>query len=241
MRVDDANPMNSLRLTVQAAFLGLALTAINAAAQVYTSVALPTDKLNANIGTWTNGAGYAGLFPSAQTWDGVPITLTSNASGNNVFGAGAGVLDLPVSLFGADSVYTIINSAWGQNKATVGSVRFVGTGGLDYTVDLVEGFNVRDHYNNTSAYTDDLTDPNSMNVFTSSTGVRLDMQTFDLPDSFLTQTLTSIQFTSAGGDPQGQPFLAAATVKAIPEPATYALLLAGLSLAGVVIRRCWRR
>lgn len=108
-------------------------------------------------------------------------------------------------------------------------------------MNLVEGFNVRDHYNNTSAYTDDLTDHNSMNVFTSSTGVRLDMQKFDLPDAFLTQTLTSIQFTSAGGSPQGQPFLAAATVQAIPEPETYALLLAGLSLAGVVIRRCWRR
>lgn len=234
--------MNSLRLTVQAAFLGLALTAINAAAQVYTPVALPTDKLNANIGTWTSGSGYAGLFPSTQTWNGVPITLTSNASGNNnVFGAGAGVLDLSVNLFGADSVYTIINSAWGEKDKTVGSVRFIGTGGLVYTVDLVEGFNVRDHYNNTSAYTDALTDPNSMNVFTSSTGVRLDMQKFDLPDSFLTQTLTSIQFTSAGNNPDGQPFLAAATVKAIPEPETYALLLAGLSLAGVVIRRCWRR
>jgi len=128
--------MNSLRLTVQAAFLGLALTAINAAAQVYTPVALPTDKLNANIGTWTSGSGYAGLFPSTQTWDGVPITLTSNASGNNVFGAG--VLDLSVNLFGADSVYTIINSAWGEKDKTVGSVRFIGTGGLVYTVDLVE-------------------------------------------------------------------------------------------------------
>gem|GEM_PF-2162158 len=240
MRVDEANPMNSLRLTVQAAFLGLALTAINVGAQVYTSVALPSDKLNANIQTWTNGTGYSGLFPSTQTWSGVPITLTSNASGNNVFGAGAGVLDLSVSLFGADSVYTIINSAWGEKGNTVGSVRFIGTGGLVHTVNLVEGFNVRDHYNNTSAYTDELTDPNSMNVFTSSTGVRLDMQKFDLPDEFLTQTLTSIQFTSAGGSPQGQPFLAAATVMAIPEPETYALLLSGLALVGVVIRRCWR-
>lgn len=60
---------------MQAAFLGLALTAINAGAQVYIPVALPTDKLNANIGTWTNGSGYAGLFPSTQTWNGVPITL----------------------------------------------------------------------------------------------------------------------------------------------------------------------
>jgi hypothetical protein len=233
--------MNSLRLSLQSVFLGLAITAINAGAQVYTPVALPTDMLNANIQTWTNGSGYAGLFPSTQTWSGVPITLTSNASGNNVFGAGAGTLDLSVNLFGADSVYTIINSAWGENSNTVGSVRFIGTGGLDYTVNLVEGFNVRDHYNNPKDYTDDLTDPNSMNVFTSSTGVRLDMQKFDLPDAFLTQTLTSIQFTSAGGSPQGQPFLAAATVMAIPEPETYALLLAGLTLTGVVIRRCWRR
>lgn len=131
MRVDETNPMNSLRLTVQAAFLGLALTAINAGAQVYIPVALPTDKLNANIGTWTNGLGYAGLFPSTQNWNGVPITLTKNASDNNVFGAGAGVLDLSVNLFGADSVYTIINSAWGENGKTVGSVRFIGTGGLE--------------------------------------------------------------------------------------------------------------
>jgi hypothetical protein len=63
------------------------------------------------------------------------------------------------------------------------------------------------------------------------------MQTFVLPSSFASDTLTTIIFSGANaGNPQGQPFLAAATVD-VPEPAS--LTLGGLG--AVLIARGVRR
>ena len=63
--------------------------------------------------------------------------------------------------------------------------------------------------------------------------VHLGLQAIALPASLLTATLDRITFVSAGGFPQGQPFLAAATVSAIPESVALpgAALVIGLGAA----------
>ena len=123
--------------------------------------------------------------------------------------------DISVDIADPTEVYTLINSAYGEYGDTVGAVEFEATGGLTYTVDLVEGENIRDHnndgYNNTIGqgalgYT---------YLGTASFGggqVRLDEQGFVLPTAFQSATLTDIILLGYGNVPDGEPFLAAATV-----------------------------
>jgi hypothetical protein len=135
-------------------------------------------------------------------------------------------------------VYTLINSAFGEFGDTVGSVEFKATGGLDYTVDLVEGQDIRDHNNdgfNNTIGTGALGD---ICVHTFSFGaIRLDEQEFVLPQAFHTATLTDIILNGTGNDPDGEPFLAAATVaSAVPEPPG---LVMGILAAGTVAAWRW--
>ena len=62
------------------------------------------------------------------------------------------VFDIPVSIDHPDTVYTLINSTYGVLGSTIGSVEFKATGGLDFTVNLVEGQDIRDH--NQDGFTD---------------------------------------------------------------------------------------
>jgi len=157
------------------------------------------------------------------------------------------VFDIPVNITNPGTVYTLINSAFGAFGATVGSVEFKATGGLDFSVNLVEGQNIRDHFiglfNNTignaplgSTY---------VQTFSFSGNVQLDEQAFVLPAAFHTATLTDIILN--GGDASvapgdGEPFLAAATVvmgSAVPEPT--ALVTFGLGIGIVSAVGWWRR
>ena len=121
---------------------------------------------------------------------------------------------------------TLINSAYGTAGDTVGTVEVKGTGGADAIFDLVEGTNIRDHdnggYNNTIA-------PGTPSASFGNGQVRLDMQTFTLPSAFATARITDIILTSSGGIPQGEPFLAAATVTTASGPAQLVLLGSGVA------------
>ncbi len=75
--------------------------------------------------------------------------------------------------------------------------------------------------------------------------VRLDGQKIVLPASFATDTLVSITFA---GDPShsfadGIPFLAAVNtaVAGVPEPAAWAMMIAGFGLTGTALRYRRRR
>ncbi len=113
------------------------------------------------------------------------------------------------------TVFTLINSGYGVYGDTVGSVEFKATGGLDYTVNLVEGQNIRDHYNggyNNTIGQGALGSTYVGTAYYGNAADRLDEQAFVLPSAFNSATLTDIILHGAGNDPAGEPFLAAATV-----------------------------
>jgi len=229
--------------------LAAALPSVNAQASTYDTYAIPT--LTTNLTTWSDGSAYTSLFPSiplsgtntlTTALGGVPFALSTDLNGNNAFyyngSSGSSTLTIPTNVAGATTVYTLINTAYGAAGADVGQVTFNATGGNTETVQLIEGGNVRDHYY--GYYVNTTTDPTTTEyVFGNNTPftAHLDMQAFTLPSSFAGQTLTSIVFQSNGLGGYGQPFLAGATVAAVPEPETYAMMLAGLGLMGFMVLR----
>lgn len=192
----------------------------------YYPVPIPFDSLNEDITGWSNGSVYAGKFSGSQTLGGVPFTLQTDTSGHNTFwgsnltpwtlrSSSSGTLTLTTNLVGTSRVYALINSAWGSYGSNVGSITFNASNGDSYSVDLVEGVNVRDHFY--GSFVNNLSDSSvTKNVMGSNTSgtARLDMQAFDLPSSFLHETLTSIVFISRGSSATGLPFLAGITAKA---------------------------
>jgi hypothetical protein len=186
---------------------------------------IPVWPLNQNLTAWSDGSRYS-AFNGLRMLGGVPFELQTDADGDNAFwgsnltpwtlsGSSSLTLTLNTSLYGATKVYTLINSAWGSTNKNVGSITFNATNGDSYTVQLVEGVNVRDHYYGgfVNAVSSGTVTKNVIGSDTSGTA-HLDMQTFTLPNSFATETLSSIVFISTGSSSTGLPFLAGVTVKA---------------------------
>lgn len=222
------------RATARRVALGLTLAAAPLAHATYTTLALPT--LNADMRTYSDGGTYAPLFPSStQTWNGTPFQFTADNLGNTVFTRG--VLDIPVGVYGVTQAYTLINSGFGSFGAVNGSVEFFGTSSY-YKVDLVQGTNIRDHFDN--VFNNTIDGIHAVPALNLGPGrARLDEQIYTLPASFASDTLTSIRFTGLDLGGAGVPFIAAATVNvaAVPEPATYGLMLAGLACIGAVLQQ----
>jgi hypothetical protein len=198
----------------------------NAHAVTYFPITIPLTSLNEDITTWSDGGVYSGKFIGNRTLGGTPFTLQTNASGYDAFWGSnltpfvlatnsSATLTLSTNLYGATKVYTLINSAWGQAGKTVGSLTFNASNGDVYTIQLVEGVNVRDHFYGGFVNTVSSSSVNLAVMGVNTPGhAHLDMQTITLPDSFQNENLTSIVFTSSGGPSTGLPFLAGITVQA---------------------------
>lgn len=215
-----------------------------AGAATYTPVELPS--LNADIRQYSDGGTYGALFPTftgsvTRVFNDVPFLMTVDGSGNTAYfnPQDNGALTLAPNVAGATVVYTLINSAFGAMEVTNATLVFTGSAGASHSVDLVQGTNLRDHFNGFYNNTINLVDA----VPAFDTGMfqraRLDMQIFVLPAAFHDQTLTGIRFEGVPVESfvQGQPFLVAATVAAVPEPESVALMSAGLLVLLAAVRR----
>ncbi len=136
------------------------------------------------------------------TLGGVPFNIPS--AGNNVWqsvdpystGPNPRTLTIPVNVFGVDQVNTLINSWWGESvPGTEASIKFSGSAGASYTYNLDGGSDTRDYF--AGGFANTINGSTTINVFDTGTK-RIDMQTFMLPQSFWTQTLTSIQLADNG-------------------------------------------
>ena len=83
------------------------------------------------------------------------------------------------------SVYTLINSAFGSAGANNGTLEFVGMNGAFASFTLIQGVNIRDHFN--GAFVNFLSDPTVVTANFAG-DVRLDRQTFQLPNAFATKS-----------------------------------------------------
>jgi hypothetical protein len=209
-------------------------------------------QVNADLATYSGGSNYP-AGGTALNINGIGFNLATFPATTDVgivqtftiFGPGtpvASTYTFGVNLPGVQTVYTLINSSFGQDGDTIGSVKFTGTGGT-FTFDLTEGLNVRDHFQGGF-------ENSASNLFgTASFGAgnpapdRLDAQEFNVAGI---GTLTSIEFDQSGtidakGNLAGLPFLAAITtdtaVAAIPEPSTWAMMILGFAGVGIMAYR----
>jgi hypothetical protein len=168
---------------------------------------------------------------------GVPFNIPD--VGNNVWNSsdpwGSGVnprtLDIQTNEYGADNVYTLINTHGGQPNSVLSWLEFWGDGGAYYKKDLVGNVDIRDY--NYDGWTNNINGTTTVNVFLVNPGVyngesRLDMQRIDLPDQFLSQTLINIRLTDIGGNNIQRTFISGVTVATVvPEPISSILFLIG--------------
>lgn len=140
--------MRSLsRTLLQLGFTAICFcAAFSSHAAPYTTLTLP--ELNGNFRNSIDGATYDPLFPGDHVWNGVPFSLVEDASGNRAWSSitGTGSLNIPAHVFGATIAYTIINTAMGAFGSNNGSVEFFGSDGAYHKADLIQGTNVRDHF-----------------------------------------------------------------------------------------------
>jgi hypothetical protein len=238
----------------------LALIALVAGAPMaqagFTTLTLPA--LNYDIQTIpSTGTAYSTLFPSppgtpgtqTTTFNGVPFSLSVDGNGNNIFltpaapptgGSGSAILNIPVGVFGVTQAYTMINSGFGVFGENNGFIEFIGTNSSYYKVDLIQGTNIRDHFN--GVFNNVINGVNAVSAFVSG-NARLDEQIYTLPQVFANETLITISFNGVDqGNAFGRPFIAAATVETgngtpVPEPSVLALAALGLLATGAARRR----
>lgn len=148
--------------------------------------------VNARLSTLTGGNGYppnGGML----TLGGIEHRIAVNGSNESacMFVANETKI-VPVNSFGVAEVYTIINSGYGAFGQPNGQVEIHGSGGLVHTIPLMQGDNIRDHYNGN--YNNSAPNVNATHNF--STGVRMDQQKIVLPVAFQAALLTEIRLVA---------------------------------------------
>lgn len=183
-------------------------------------------QVNADITTLTGGSGYppSGGTVTVGGIDHQLAVTTSNRTGSMSFVNETRTV--PINVFGVSEVYTLINSTVGAFGQLNGQVEVHGSGGLVQTLTLIQGDNIRDHFNgnfNNVA-------PNLNSSLAYPTGVRFDQQRIVLDPTFHTATLTEIRFVGQNNfGNNGNPMLQSLSLRLVPEPASLAIVAAGLA------------
>lgn len=222
----------------------LALSALSASVAQASQVQIDlSSQVNADLSTYSGGFNYP-AGGTSLTIGAANFNLASFPGGNHLGAVQTlGQDNLPTSFIfdglnvtGVQTIYSLVNSAFGADGATTGKFIFTGTGG-SFTFNLTEGFNIRDHFND--GFINTATNLYGSAYYGASNEDRLDAQQFNVSGI---GTLTKVEFDYIGshvwGD--GEPFLAALTtdtVGAVPEPSTWAMLLIGFCGLGFLARR----
>jgi hypothetical protein len=225
-----------MRIILTAVFA--ASLAASPATAAFTTVNVPTNGLWSsqsffNIPTGNVTLGGVNFFiASSQGTDAAYWTAAGNAPGPVE-------LTLSVNIEDAKNAYSLLNTFWGAAAPNVGSVTFKGANGLTQTFSLAGNSDVRDYFQN--VYTNEINGTTTVQVFANGAR-RLDMQKFALAAGFQDENLTSIVFTDLGSDGYSRLTLTGVTVEtgavnAVPEPATWAMMLGGFGLLGASVRR----
>ncbi len=231
--------------------LGAASLVLAPARANFTEINL-TPQANADIQTYTGGSNYQ-LGGTTLNVAGVPFALGQYDTSSNPTGAGTtGVVQsgggdtlftfLMAPNTSATEVYTLMNTAWGSSGTDEANIIVTGSHGETATLDLVEGQNIRDHYND--GFVNTLTDSSVISTYFSAGSVaptgsdRLDRQQLVLPSTFSGDTISSITFHAlSASSPAGAPFLAGLTlansntVRDDPSPVVPVLAASALLLA----------
>jgi hypothetical protein len=218
----------------------LALCTGRVAAAVETPIDIST-LVNQNLQGYTGGTNYP-LGPASITVGTIPFNLAGfPGGGTGIIQTNNSSFTIPVGVANVTTVYGLINSAFGTSGFGVGNLVFTDSAGDTFSFILVEGTNIRDHFN--GAFNNSATDILATACFGGSTCPdRLDSYQITLPASFAGNTLVSIVFNGTNAN-AGEPFLAGLTAETpgtsvVPLPAALPLFatgLAGLGLLG------WRR
>jgi hypothetical protein len=208
--------------------LGLVVAAVGSAQAAQIDI---STLVNSDLTTYSGGSNYP-QNGGPLTVAGVDFQLATGGNGNTAVIQGSidfnvvQTYTIAVNLAGMTVVDTLINSAFGGLGTNIGSLVFHGSLGDTFTYNLVEGTNVRDHFE--GSFVNTATDLAGTANFGDTD--RLDMQTILLPDVFATEVLTSVDFNSFGQGGFGAPFLAAIDAFAAPTPIP-AVGLPGLAIA----------
>ena len=176
-----------------------------------------------------NGSG----FPTGnQNFGGIPFTIPNgpnnywSAAEAAGFGLGTVRLTIPVGVSGVTSLFTLLNSVWGQfgPKAYL-YITFTGSRGATVTVPLVGNVNVRD-YNNDGG-DNAINNTSTVQVWDNGLGQRLDRQEYILPAAFAGQVLTSVTITDTGGEVFSRAIVAGLTVSTCRAYVTETIALSG--------------
>jgi hypothetical protein len=249
------------RLKILSAGMAIAALAVASPVQAqYTEIAIGS-QANTDLDTYSPSPGVYPAGGGVLTVAGVPFAtaLLDNTPGTfgivqsptgGVLSSGAsGPYNFTFSVpkgTQAQALYCLMDSVWGSDGDTVGTVTVTGTGGETAVLTLTEGVNIRDCHND--GFANSISDPTVVSTYfangttTQSTDavMRLDRQELLLPGTFNGDTIASIDFQgNALGMDGGDPFIAGMTLAAVPEPSTWALLAAGIG--ALVIYRVRRR
>ena len=215
------------------AFAGVIALGFASAQGVYITVDT-SPIVNTDFRTYTNGSNYPA---GGQTIDfaGVPMKLALSAGVPGTLGIAQipvtnvnTVFSVPVSIFGAQRLYSLVNAVRGVVGADNGTVEVFGAGGSYAVLHFVQGFNIRDHFN--GGYNNSISDPTTI-ATTYSGGVRLDRQVLELPSSFLADTVNEVRFSGVGRRPEGAALLVGLTFEVVPSPGAVGLLGAAALVA----------
>jgi hypothetical protein len=184
------------------------------------------------------------LIPNGQTNAWFADTAAGGGDGKLGDWGGSGTVSatVNVNVYGADKAFTLINTywgIWGMPAQSYLSLTFKGSAGATYTDYLYGGSDFRD-WNNYSVNSISGSTLNAWNnlVQGSNNWQRLDMQAIPLPIAFATQTLQTVTITDFGGPGTQRAIWAGFTLDAsVPEPSTTALMISGLALGCLFLRR----